>query len=248
MRPSATLTTTSFFSTFSKLTYQICNDLKSLVYATNSVLQDFLDDGVVYLELRTIPRASPGITRDEYINTVLTTIEHFRTKTTQMSVSLILAVDRGSMNAAEADEIVDLAIANKPRGVVGVDICGNPTKGDVSAYRGAFSRAKSNGLGITLHFAETVASASHAELATLLSFMPDRLGHVIHVPDEFKKEISQRKLGLELCISCNVHAKMISGGYLDHHFGYWRHEDCPIALCVGCSLPGGIGIKVDFFF
>ncbi|OGE55990.1 hypothetical protein PENARI_c003G09858 [Penicillium arizonense] len=221
----------TFFSTFSKLTYQICNDLKSLVYATNSVLQDFLDDGVVYLELRTIPRASPGITRDEYLNTVLTTIENFRTKTTQMSVSLILAIDRGSMNAAEADKIVDLAIANKPRGVVGVDICGNPTKGDVSIYRDAFSRAKSNGLGITLHFAETVASASHVELATMLSFMPDRLGHVIHVPDEFKQEISRRKLGLELCISCNVHAKMISGGYLDHHFGYWRHEDCPIALC-----------------
>jgi adenosine deaminase len=165
-----------------------------------------------------------------------------------MTVSLILAIDRGSMNAAEADEIVDLAIANKPRGVVGVDICGNPTKGDVSVYRDAFSRAKSNGLGITLHFAETVASASHVELATLLSFMPDRLGHVIHVPDEFKKEISRRKLGLELCISCNVHAKMISGGYLDHHFGYWRHEDCPIALCVSCSFREGIGVKVGFVF
>ncbi|KAJ5301345.1 hypothetical protein N7508_006208 [Penicillium antarcticum] len=221
----------TFFSTFSKLTYQICNDLKGLVYATNSVLQDFLDDGVVYLELRTIPRASPGITRDEYINTVLTTIEKFKTKCNRMTVSLILAIDRGSMNAAQADEIVDMAIANKPRGVVGVDICGNPTKGDVSIYRDAFARAKSSGLGITVHFAETVASASPVELATLLEFMPDRLGHVIHVPDEFKREISRRKLGLELCISCNVHAKMISGGYLDHHFGYWRHEDCPIALC-----------------
>ncbi|KAJ5771337.1 uncharacterized protein N7511_003388 [Penicillium nucicola] len=221
----------TFFSTFSRLTYQICNDLKSLAYATNSVLQDFLDDGVVYLELRTIPRASPGITRNEYINTVLTTIEKFQTQSTQMTVSLILAIDRGSMNATEADEIVDLAIANRPRGVVGVDLCGNPTKGDVSIYRDAFARAKSSGLGITLHFAETVASASQLELATLLSFMPDRLGHVIHVSDEFKREISRRKLGLELCISCNVHAKMINGGFLDHHFGYWRHEECPIALC-----------------
>ncbi|OQD82048.1 hypothetical protein PENANT_c023G06692 [Penicillium antarcticum] len=208
----------TFFSTFSKLTYQICNDLKGLVYATNSVLQDFLDDGVVYLELRTIPRASPGITRDEYINTVLTTIEKFKTKCNRMTVSLILAIDRGSMNAAQADEIVDMAIANKPRGVVGVDICGNPTKGDVSIYRDAFARAKSSGLGITVHFAETVASASPVELATLLEFMPDRLGHVIHVPDEFKREISRRKLGLELCISCNVHAKMISGGPVSNEY------------------------------
>ncbi|CAI7633111.1 unnamed protein product [Penicillium bialowiezense] len=136
------------------------------------------------------------------------------------------------MSAAEGDEIVNLAIENKPRGVVGVDICGNPARGDVSIHKDAFSKAKLNGLGITLHFAETVGSSSPSELAMLLSFQPDRIGHVIHVPDEVKQEISRRKLGLELCISCNVHAKMINGGYLDHHFGYWRHSDCPIALCI----------------
>lgn len=217
------------------MTYQLCNDLDSLVYATNSVLEDFLGDGVVYLELRTIPRASPGITKEQYINSILDTTEKFRSKTKRMSVFLILAIDRGSMTAAEADEIVNLAIENKSRGVVGVDICGNPTKGDVSIYKEPFAKAKANGLGITLHFAETTASASASELSTLLSFQPDRLGHVIHVPDEIKKEIARRKLGLELCISCNVHAKMINGGFLDHHFGYWRHEDCPIALCVSYS-------------
>lgn len=189
----------------------------------------------MYLELRTIPRASPGITQKQYINSVLDTTEKFRSKTKLMSVFLILAIDRGSMTAAEADEIVDLAIENRSRGVVGVDICGNPTKGDVSIYKEAFAKAKTNGLGITLHFAETTASASTSELLTLLSFQPDRLGHVIHVPDEIKKEIARRKLSLELCISCNVHAKMINGGFLDHHFGYWRHEDCPIALCVSYS-------------
>ncbi|KAI2747657.1 hypothetical protein DTO013E5_932 [Penicillium roqueforti] len=221
----------TFFSTFSKLTYQLCNDLESLVYATNSVLEDFLGDGVVYLELRTIPRASPGITREQYISSVLATIETFQSKTQRMSVFLILAIDRGSMTAAEADEIVNLAIENKSRGVVGVDICGNPTKGDVSIYKESISNAKANGLGITIHFAETAASTSASELSTLLSFQPDRLGHVIHVPDEVKKEIARRRLCLELCISCNVHAKMINGGFLDHHFGHWRHEDCPIALC-----------------
>lgn len=152
-----------------------------------------------------------------------------------MSVFLILAIDRGSMTAAEADEIVNPAVKNKARGVVGVDICGNPTKGNISIYKESFAKAKANGLGITLHFAETAASASVSELSTLLSFQPDRLGHVIHVPDEIKKEIARRQLGLELCISCNVHSKLIDGGFMDHHFGYWRHDDCPIALCVSVS-------------
>ncbi|KAJ5351364.1 hypothetical protein N7452_000338 [Penicillium brevicompactum] len=201
------------------------------IYSTNSVLEDFMNDGVVYLELRTIPRASPGISREQYVDTVLKTIETFRAKGNQMSVFLILAIDRGNMSAAEGDEIINLAIENKPRGVVGVDICGNPTRGDISIHKDSFSKAKLNGLGITLHFAETAASSSQNELATLLSFQPDRISHVIHVPDDVKQEILRRNLGLELCISCNVHAKMINGGYLDHHFGYWRHGDCPIALC-----------------
>ncbi|KAJ5915687.1 Metallo-dependent hydrolase [Penicillium verhagenii] len=229
----------TFFQVFSKLIYQLCNDLESLAYATNSVLQDFHNDGVRYLELRTIPRASPNtqITREEYLTTVLDTISAFKRSTAnktpneQMSVFLILALDRGNTTAAEAEEIIDLAIANKSRGVVGVDLCGNPTQGDVTIYRDAFARAKAHGLGLTLHFAETPASGGRDELAALLSFRPDRLGHVIHVPDDVKAEIVKRGLGLELCMSCNVHAKLIDGGFLDHHFGSWRHEDCPIALC-----------------
>jgi adenosine deaminase len=153
-----------------------------------------------------------------------------------MSVFLILALDRGNTTATQAQEIIDLAIANKQRGVVGVDLCGNPTQGDVTIYRAAFAKAKTHGLGLTLHFAETPASGVRDELAVLLSFRPDRLGHVIHVPDDIKAEIVKRRLGLELCMSCNVHAKLIDGGFLDHHFGSWRNEDCPIALCVSFCL------------
>lgn len=57
---------------------------------------------------------------------------------------------------------------------------------------------------------------------------------MINVPDDVKSEIKKRKLGLELCLSCNVHAKMITGTYGDHHFGWWREQGggCPIALSV----------------
>lgn len=63
---------------------------------------------------------------------------------------------------------------------------------------------------------------------------------MINVPDDVKEEIVRRGLGLELCLSCNVHAKMITGTYGDHHFGWWREKGCPIALGVcppSYSLP-----------
>ncbi|KAL3491781.1 hypothetical protein BJX62DRAFT_251064 [Aspergillus germanicus] len=227
----------TFFQVFSQSIYHLVNDLESIAYATTSVLQSFLDDGVCYLELRTIPRAPPGspFTRDQYLSTILDTIDAFKSQHPgKISIYLILAIDRGLLTNGDpthANEIVDLAIANRARGVIGVDVCGNPTKGDVSLCRDAFAKAKAHGLGVTVHFAEIHSEGLREELQTLLSFDPDRLGHVIHVPDDIKKEIARRQLGLELCMSCNVHAKMFDGGFLDHHFGYWRHEECPIALC-----------------
>lgn len=69
-------------------------------------------------------------------------------------------------------------------------------------------------------------------LETLLGFGPDRLGHVIHVGEDIKREIVRRGVALELCISCNVHARLFEGGFLDHHFGHWRGiGECPVVLC-----------------
>jgi adenosine deaminase len=224
----------TFFPLFSRYIYALCNDAASITYSTNSVLQAFQDDGVVYLELRTTPRAIPSadITKDDYVQLVLSCISSFKSST--MKTKLILSVDR-SNSAEEAMDVVKMALKYRSRGVVGVDLCGNPAKGDVSIYREAFKKAKEEGLKITLHFAEAPQSSTDTELRTLLSYEPGRIGHVINVPDEIKEIIIARKIGLELCLSCNVHARMITGSFGDHHFGYWRGKGCPVVLCVSHS-------------
>ena len=194
-----------------------------------SVLEDFEDDGVKYLELRTTPRKCGEISKNEYVSLILDCIDELGRES--MSAYLLLSVDRAN-TTTEAMEVVDLAIEFRDRGVVGIDLCGNPLKGDISIYREAFSKAKEHGLKLALHFAEVPASSSVEELQTLLSFKPERLGHVINVPDSIKEEIIKRKLGLELCLTCNVNAKMISGGFAEHHFKDWQGKGCPLILCV----------------
>lgn len=114
-------------------------------------------------------------------------------------------------------------------------------KGDMKLFAPAFRRAKEAGLKVTIHFGEAAATSSDEELRTLLSFEPDRIGHVIHVSPAIKEEIVARKLALELCISCNVHAKMAFGSYPDHHFGEWwaKRDTNPVILCVSSLLRGG---------
>jgi adenosine deaminase len=189
----------------------------------------------VYIELRTTPRAVPdrGVTKDDYVRTVLDILRlHNEDGGNAMRAFLILSIDRRN-TFAEAEEVIDLATKYQSAGVVGVDLCGDPAKGDVRIFATSFARAKAAGLKMTLHFAESEPSSSDLELDTLLSWKPDRLGHVIHVKEQFRKIIEQQNIGVELCLSCNVHAKMITGSYSDHHFGMWRRSNVPVALSVG---------------
>jgi adenosine deaminase len=99
-----------------------------------------------------------------------------------------------------------------------------------------FEEAKQRGLGLTVHFAEVEASGSRRELDTLLGWQPDRLGHVIWEDQVAREEIARRGLCLELCLSCNVSAGMVDGGFTEHHFGTWRNVDgVKISLGVSCS-------------
>ena len=213
--------------------YDLITTLADIRLATLSVLSNFEKDGVVYLELRTTPRAikAANITRADYVSTVLDVVAKFNQDSTRMHCCLILSVDRRH-TLQQAEEVIDIALANKARGVIGVNLCGNPMRGDVSTLKPAFARAKANGLHITLHFGEVAASGTLPELRTMLDLQPDRLGHVIHVPEEIKQEIKHRRPGLELCLSCNVLAELTTGGFADHHFGEWRDSQCPIALSV----------------
>lgn len=215
------------------------NDQESLKYSTRSVVKDFADDGVVYLELRTTPRAMPtaGLSKAGYIQTVLDAIALAEQENPTIHVRLILSMDRRN-TLAEAEEVVRLCKKFMPSGVVGIDLCGDPAQGDVSLFTPAVQAAKDAGLNVTIHFAEAECSASDAELDTIMSWYPDRLGHVIHVPERVKQLITSRKgIGLELCLSCNVHAKMIVGSFEAHHFGEWWQVDGPIVVpCV--SLHG----------
>ena len=61
---------------------------------------------------------------------------------------MILSIDRKNIGK-EAMEVVDLAVKYRHRGVVGVDLCGDPSRGDVTIFREAFQRAKEEGLEVT---------------------------------------------------------------------------------------------------
>jgi adenosine deaminase len=184
--------------------------------------------------LRTTPREIPkaGISREEYVCIVLQTIAAFtsspQNSQDKLHTKLILSIDRKN-TLAEAMEVVALATKYATQGIVGIDLCGNPTRQPISHLSPAFTAATAQNIPLTLHFAEIPQDGTE-ELDLMLSWQPKRLGHAIHIPSSLKPVIAQRGLGLELCLSCNVLCNLTQGGYSNHHFGGWWREGGKIAL------------------
>lgn len=196
--------------------------------------------------------ATAGLDKVGYVKTVLDAMAAAQGEHPSIRAKLILSMDRRN-TPQEAHEVVLLARQFRSRGVVGIDLCGDPAKGNVALFTPAVREAKAGGgLGVTIHFAEAECSASEAELQTIMDWDPDRLGHVIHVPEHIKQRIPATRpsggggtsgtggscRGLELCLSCNVHAKMIVGSFEAHHFReWWRLDGVTVVPCVCVALP-----------
>ncbi|KAI5476610.1 hypothetical protein MNV49_007447 [Pseudohyphozyma bogoriensis] len=223
-----------FFPLFGKFIYRLTDDAESITFATVAVLNYFDAEGCVYLELRTTPREVPstGISFERYVEAVREGFRQYHALTPagaepRMMVKLLLSVDRRH-SVETADQVVDLAIGNRDL-VVGIDVCGDPTKGDARELVGTFRRAKEAGLKVTVHLGE-IPSQLETQAADFL-LQPDRLGHATYLSQETMDRIVADKIPIEICITSNLVCKTVPS--LDkHHIAWALARDIPILICV----------------
>ncbi|KAI0307456.1 adenosine deaminase-like protein, partial [Multifurca ochricompacta] len=221
----------NFFLLFPAI-YALTSTPSSLKRATHGVLSHFLgaaspgSSNGAYIELRTTPRATQHMTRRVYLETVLDVIE----ARPPDAAALIVSLDR-RMTPEVAQEVLELAVQLRREGrrVVGVDLCGDPKAGDMTAFIELFRTAHAEGLGVTLHVAET-SENSAVETMQLLSCEPQRLGHATFLDDEAKELVLTRRTCIEICLTSNLLCKTVQR-LQDHHIRYYLERGHPIAIC-----------------
>ncbi len=218
-------------------------DVERLAYELG---QDLEEDGVVYAEIRTTPRVMAsgddhGMVEkedglDEYVRAVLDGFARYsgdmedatRSNATasasnKVILRLLLSIDRAKHSSTQAFTVVELAHRYRCQGVVGIDLSGDPTKGQWSTFAPALAQARSLGLKVTLHAGEV--RDRDEEMSRMLDFAPDRFGHCCFVSPSNLERLKASGIPIELCLTSNLLSNSVTE-LKDHHFGlHYDHVD-----------------------
>lgn len=121
-----------------------------------------------------------------------------------VKAGLILEMDRRFSEKANMI-IAQKAIKYKNEGVVGIDLSGPNVEGfEMKSIQKAVEKAKSAGLGVTIHTGEAQPVEEVWEVVERLQ--PDRIGHGIqsYKDEKLMKELVKKDICLEVCPTSNV--------------------------------------------
>lgn len=144
------------------------------------MIEEFSNENTIYLELRSTPRATQFMTKDEYVTVILDTIIEMRDGFPGILVKYLPSIDRAKsvesnqetldciLRYLNSDEYTDC--------IVGLDFSGDPSKGEFPDFIPMLKEARANGLKLSIHCAEIEGRAKETK-EILNSGLVDRIGH-----------------------------------------------------------------------
>lgn len=166
------------------------------------IAEDAIAGGVTTLEVRFAPQFHRGASMDRIVDAALDGLAG--------RAGLILCGLYGDPPEL-LEALVDLAILRP--GVVGLDLAGGPVpvhRFGLSSYTAAFARARTYGIGRTVHAGEGRPAAEIADAITLLG--AQRIGHGTSLLDDPRVVdlALERRITIEACPTSNVHTDVIA--------------------------------------
>lgn len=185
---------------------------------------------VKYVEVRFAPGllAAPGFSSEDALKAAIEGLEHGG-RDFGIEWGVIVCLLRPGLMDMEGNRgALDLALACRQRGVVGVDVAGDEAAGPLSAYEALLREAKAAGLGVTVHAGEVAASP---DLATALLLGVDRIGHATDLPHHprLQRVVAERRIPIEVNLTSNLRTSEVED-LRAHPAREWHRLGIPLAI------------------
>ena len=171
---------------------------------------DAATDNVKYLELRFSPSAlahAQNFPLHEVTEWVIEAVEQAQAETGVMARLLCAVVRHDSIDLAR--QVIEVAIAYRDRGIVGVDLTGDEVHYPAAPFAPLFRRVADYGLGITIHAGEAGGAENVREAVEVLH--AQRIGHGIRSIEDAKvvQLLRQQGVALEICPTSNLQTGVV---------------------------------------
>jgi adenosine deaminase len=212
-----------------EVTLSVLQTPEALERVTYELVEDGAADGVRYMEIRYSPIlcTKRGMPLTEAVEAPLRGM-HRAEKDFGVRTALIICGIR-NMSPATSMDLANLTVAFKGKGVVAFDLAGAEYNYPAKKHREAFYTVVNANVAATIHAGEAYGPESISQ--ALHYCHADRIGHGTRLFEdpELERYVNDRRVPLEVCVTCNVQTHAVSS--IEEH-PVRRYFDLGIVVCL----------------
>ncbi|MFN2144600.1 MAG: adenosine deaminase [Anaerolineales bacterium] len=200
----------NFLAKFTSLRY-FYQSPEAIKRVTHEAIEDAASDNIRYMELRFTPVALTRVQDfplGEAIDWVIETVEQTSTQY-DIQVKLIASVNRHEPLEL-AEEVIQLAVDRKGRGILAVDLAGDEANFPGEEFAPVFREAQQAGMRTSIHAGEW----GGPERITLAveTLGAERIGHGVRVLEDrsVTAQMKEHQIAFEVCPTSNQQSGVIS--------------------------------------
>jgi adenosine deaminase len=207
--------------------------------------EDAARDGVRYLEVRYAPvlNVREGLSLEQAVEAPLRGLARAEAEHGIKGRVIVTAIR--DMAPSVSQELAELAVAYRHRGVVGFDLAGSEAGNPAKAHRNAFEYARCHDLACTCHAgegdgADSVRQAVHECGA-------HRIGHATRLIEDtsLTDYCNDRRIALEICLTSNVQTRA-ADSYASHPFREYFDRGLNVVLNTDNRLMSGVTLTDEY--
>jgi adenosine deaminase len=227
------------------ITLSVMQDAEALERIAHELVIDSAEDGIRYVEVRYCPALNieGGLSLDDVVLAVDRGLRRGERETGTVARTIVCALR--NLGATHAQEMAELAVAHRAKGVVAFDLAGAEAGHPARDFAKAFGYAREHDLAVTVHAGEGDGAASIREAVHLCG--ADRIGHGTRLGEDpsLLDYVRDRGIALEVCPTSNVQTR-VANTFAEHPLRMQFERGVRVTINTDNRLMSGVTLTEEY--